>query len=313
MSRVVRVKNVTGGQDTWAGRPINDGAYYTIPDDDLTQWRTLKIFQDVAAMRLIVNNGSDVVDDFTDALKAWNWLYGNLNPPTSADGDWHILNENFAHVAGNQGINWGIERELENEEEYAEKFVLPVGRHATINTLRGGSDRVPSSIVLEWYEELTVGTYMRVNPWVRADELIAATVNGAHSLGATTITLHNTDNEVSNILADHYYCFDNTASGGSKFHIKVLTINPLSDQITVEGGLPENISDGTCIAQTDRAIGRIGNQVASDALDWDSPPNMFYGNGKNYFLLTIKNEHIEDVGVVSATVNGWHTPTSGGD
>lgn len=310
MARLIRVKN-TNSTDTWEGQTISPGQYYTLDETEHQRWaESSKVYDSVADGTLVVNNGSDNVDDFTDPKAGWKWLTSDTTPQQTSDGDWHFVNENFAHVSGNHGINWTVECELENDESYQEKFVLPAGRHATLNILRGGSDKVPSSILLEWYEELTVDEYMRVNPWVRADEQISGVINGAHTTGDTVITIYNTNNEIDWIMADHYYCF---AHGSGGFHAKVLSVDIPNAQFTLAAGIPEDLANGDKIALTDRPIGRIGNQIAADSLAWASPPNGFIGNDKNYFLLTIKNEDDEDVGLVSATLNGWHTSNTGGD
>ena len=183
MSRVVRAKNNLGATKVYDGNPIDPGEYYDLDETDKTQWKHItEIFTAVANSHLIINKGADTVDDFTDPLKGWNWLAGETEPPQSSDGDWHFVNENFAHVTGNDGINWSIERELENNETYSEILVMPNNRHATINMMVGGSDQVASSIVLEWYEELSPGEFMRTNPWIRKEEIVAARIDGAARL-----------------------------------------------------------------------------------------------------------------------------------
>jgi hypothetical protein len=310
MARLIRVKN-TNSTDSWEGQTIAPGEYYTLDETEHKRWGdSQKVNGSVANGTLIVNNGADTVDDFSDPIAGWKWLTGDTMPPQSSDGDWHVVNENFAHVSGNYGINWTVECELENDESYQEKLILPAGRHATLNILRGGSDRVPSSILLEWYEELTVDVYMRVNPWVRADEQIAGVINGAHATNDTVITIYNTNNDIDWIMADHYYCFAHTSGG---FHAKVISVDIPNSQFTLEAGIPVGLNNGDKIALTDRPIGRIGSQIASDSLAWTSPPNGFIGNDKNYFLLTMTNDDDEDVGLINATLNGWHTATNGGD
>jgi len=313
MARIVRVKNTKGVDDVWVGQSITYLAYHDLEESEFQDWgEDSKVISDVGAGFLTVNKGADGTDDFLVPAKGLAWLQGNTQPPRSKDGDWHVVNENFAHVSGNKGINWVIEKELENEETYSEFFVLPPGRHATINLLKGGSEQVASSITLEWFEEIAVDEYMRINPWVRGDEIIATKVNGAHTSGDTVITVHNTNGEVDLIRRYHYYCFyDTVAETG--FHAKVIDKDSGASTITLEAGLPTDFPDNMPLGLTDRVIGRVGNQISTDSLMWVSPPNDFIGNGKNHFRITIVNEDKINVGTIMAVVNGWHTATSGGD
>lgn len=312
MARIVRVKNTKGSDDVWVGQFIAYLAYYDLEEDDFKKWsEDSKVISDIGSGFLTVNKGADTTDDFLVPAEGLAWLQGNTQPQRTKDGDWHFVNENFAHVTGNSGINWIIEKELEDEESYFEMFVLPAGRHATINMLKGGSDQVPSSITLEWFEETTVDEYMRINPWIRANEIIAAKLSGAHTTGDTVITVGNTNDEVESIRQGHYYCFHTGTE--TSFYAKIIAKDTVAGTVTLSAGIPVDLASGTPLGLTDRVIGRVGNQIATDALVWISPPNGFLGNGKNYFKLTVTNEDKMKVGAVTAVVNGWHTPTSGGD
>lgn len=312
MARLIRVKN-TNATDSWEGQVIAPGEYYTLEESEYERWaKSSKVYGSVSNGTLIVNNGADNIDDFVNPISGWKWLAGDTTPPQSADGDWHIVNENFAHISGNKGINWVIEKDMENEEGYSEILVLPAGRHATLNMMRGGSDQVPSTVKLEWFVELEVDVFMRYNPWIRADEVIAARVNGAHTSGDTVITLQNTDNEIAKIRKYHYHQFYDAATSNT-FFAKIIDKDLGANTITLSSGIPIDLAHNSSLALTDRAIGRIGNQIASDSLVWVSPPNEFYGNGKNYFKLTVTNEDNMRVGLITANLNGWHTDTNGGD
>jgi len=311
MTRPVRVKNAQLSADEYDGQTIEPGDYYTLDSDDIRQWPYItKVFQHVGDSRLIVNNGADNVDDFLDPLEGWKWLSGELEPPRSADGDWHMVNENFAHVVGNEGINWTIIKELESGESYSEMLVLPNNRHATINMLIGGSDQVASNVTLDWYEEISPGTYMRTNPWIRKDELVVARVDGAHTSGDTILNLKNTNNEMDHLNQNYYYCF---SDGVTEFHGKITSIDLGAETITLSQGIPGNILDNASLTLTDRPIGNVGNQIGHGQLTWVSPPNSFIGNQKNYFKLTLQNDDMVDVAIISATVNGWHTDVNSGD
>jgi len=77
--KIIRVKN-TGVDGTWLGQTILANQYYTLSATDHPVWKkSLTIFADVASGLLVVNNGTDIVDDFTDPLKGWDWLLDEQN------------------------------------------------------------------------------------------------------------------------------------------------------------------------------------------------------------------------------------------
>lgn len=280
--------------------------YIDTNEDVLGIWMKDSLIQtEHTKLNTVVNSHDGVPVSEPDTVS----ISGN---PMSTDGDLHVVNENFAHVSGNKGINWIIEKELENEETYTEIFVLPAGRHATINMMKGGSDQVPSTITLEWFQEISPAVFMRINPWIRGDEIIASKLVGNYTIGDTVLTVLNTNMEVASIRRDHYYCFYDTDLE-SGFHGKIIDKDVGAGTITLETGMPVDMADGMPFGLTDRVIGKVGNQIATDSLLWVSPPNNFYGNGKNYFKITITNEHQMKVGTITSVVNGWHTPTTGGD
>jgi hypothetical protein len=88
MARIVKVKNTTGSSDTWVGQTIASGAYYQIDTSEIVSWSgDTKVFTDVGNGNLVVSKGAeDGSDDFSDSVKAWNWLVGYGNEPQNLDG-----------------------------------------------------------------------------------------------------------------------------------------------------------------------------------------------------------------------------------
>lgn len=309
-TRIVKVKN-TGSNDTWLGQSISTGQYYTIQSSQLVHWaENDKVFTDIGSGKLVVNKGTEPDDDISDPTQGWLWLIGDTLPPRTADGDWHIVTENFAHVTGNEVINWTVEKYLDAGASFEEKFIIPNGRTFTLNFLEGGSFTVPTHIKLEYF--IYIGSeFIRCNPEIRFDEIHLTTVNGIHSQSETVIVLNNANDELDYIEIGMYYAFKD--GSGEPIIRKVVDVFPGSDSIEIDEGLPVGgISDGTYFGLCDRVIGQKANQIASSVIDWVSPPR-FVGDGINYLLLTITNEDDVDAGLVTAMVNGWHTDTSLGD
>ncbi len=312
MPRIVKVKNDSGSTDTWVGQQIADGAYYELQATEYIPWSAdSKVFDDIGAGNLIVNKGAEPGDDITDTVRGWKWLAGNIEPPQSADGDWHMVAENFAHVTGNEGSNWTIEKFLDTSISYGEKMIIPNNRTFTLNFLEGGSYTVPTHIKLEWFEDIGGSVFMRRNPEMRLDEIYLSTVNGAHLATETVININNDNDELDNVETGLYYGFKDDA--GAPFYRKVTAVNTTADTVTLDSGLPTGgMATGTFFGLTDRVIGQKANQVASSIINWTSPPQ-FFGDGINYLQLTITNEDDVESGLVTAMVNGWHTDSTTGD
>ena len=235
------------------------------------------------------------------------------NPPSTADGDWHVVNENFAHVTGNQGINWVVEKYLEAGISYSEKFRLEEGRHATINSLSVGAASVPAKVSLDWYVETSEGSgvFMRHNPWTRCKSSYCDLIAEDHLVGDTVLNVQNVDDYLESMETDSYYEFENI--DGTFFYDKITAVSVENKQVTIANAAPIALLANAMLTSKDRPIGRIGTQYTYSKINWESPPNGFIGNGKNYFLLTIQNTHTDESALISSATNGWHTSVESGD
>lgn len=238
-------------------------------------------------------------------------------PPKSADGDWHVVHENFAHVTGNAGINWTLDKFIESGESYSEKLFIPNGRSVTLDQLHGGSPDGPTTITLDWYEYCThADTYIRKNPWIRSEEIRNLQVIESYTTGATAISVSSYSSALDDLITGWYCFFD--YENNNHFIKRVYSIDSENGLINVSGGsnadgIPSGISSNTFVTLIERHIGVISSQIGSQFLHWDSPPNGFNGDGLSYFMLTLKNEHDTDGCFISAALNGWHTDTITGD
>jgi len=237
MARIVKVKNNSGLGGTWLGVPLANGLYYQIPDSKINQWiLDNKVFTDVGNGNLVVNNGADTIDDIIDVTKGWAWLTGNTEPQKTADGDWHFVQENFAHVTGNNALNWTIEKSLDANTSYTETMIIPNNRTLTLNFLEGGAFTVPTHIKLEWLEDIGGGVFIVRNPEIRLDEIRMATVNGIHSATSTTITMYNSNGELSQVEPNLYYGFKDGSN--ATFYRQVTAIDTVANTVTLSSGLP---------------------------------------------------------------------------
>lgn len=311
MARLIRVKNNKGAADTWVGQTILPSEYFTLEESQYERWgQDDKVFADIAVNSLLVNNGADNIDDILNPLEGWKWLKGDNAPPQSVDGDWSILAKDHSEVTGNMGINWSIERELEAGEGYCEKLIVPDGCKATLNSLAGGSDGGAFTAHVCWMVEIAPDEYMRYNPWIRPAEIVNAHVDGAHSAGATVLSIKditqlNTTKEIENLVVDYYYQF---YDGSSNFFGKIASVDTASNQITLMEAIPEDLADNATLTLTDRSVGRIESDHGGLMMTWGSSPSAFEGNGKNFFMLRMVNEDPSNVAVITATINGWHGP-----
>ena len=84
MTRIVRVKNASGADGTWAGQTIVAGEYYDLTNADLIKWpKKPLVFADIGNGNLVVCKGANMVDDVTDPVAAWNWLADSQEFPLS--------------------------------------------------------------------------------------------------------------------------------------------------------------------------------------------------------------------------------------
>ena len=247
MSKIVKVKNASGATDTWLGQQIANGVYYELQATEYVPWSTdQKVFDDIGTGNLVVNSGVEPDDDFANSVAGWNWLSGNAEPPRTVDGDWHIVAENFAHVTGNEGLNWTIEKYLDAGATFSEMMVIPSNRTFTLNFLEGGSFTVPTHIRLEWFEDIGGSVFVRRNPEIRLEEIYRTKVNGIHAASATVINMDNTNNELDTVEIGLYYGFKDGVN--TTFYRKVTAVDAVADTVTLDTGLPA--STGTTATGT---------------------------------------------------------------
>jgi len=78
MARIVKIKNNTLVDATWVGQTISAGQYYTLAENEITDWQSNStVFIDVGNGNLIVNDG---VDDIIDPTAGWSILLGDTLP-----------------------------------------------------------------------------------------------------------------------------------------------------------------------------------------------------------------------------------------
>jgi len=78
MAYIVQIKNNTISGGTWVGTTIAAGAYHTIAENNLTNWRTdTSVMTDVGSGDLIVNNGTT---DILNGATGYKWLLGDTQP-----------------------------------------------------------------------------------------------------------------------------------------------------------------------------------------------------------------------------------------
>ena len=82
MAKLIRVKN-TGVDATWVGQLIIQNAYHDLTEAEAYLWANdSTVFDGVAAATLVINNGSDTVDDLAP-FNGWEWLSGDEKLPIS--------------------------------------------------------------------------------------------------------------------------------------------------------------------------------------------------------------------------------------
>jgi len=81
MSRIVKIKNSTAGGITACGKSIGPGLYISLSLREADQWSNdPEVFTLVGNGTLVVNKGTDTVDDIADPIAGWQWLIGDTLP-----------------------------------------------------------------------------------------------------------------------------------------------------------------------------------------------------------------------------------------
>jgi len=82
MAKLVKIKN-TGVDDTWAGQLLIQNVYHVLSEAEAFLWANKSdVFDSIADGTLVVNNGTDTVDDMTP-YNGWEWLSGDEKLPIS--------------------------------------------------------------------------------------------------------------------------------------------------------------------------------------------------------------------------------------
>lgn len=311
MARIVRVKNNKASQDTWVGQVLSPGEYYDLSNNEIKVWsENQKVFNDIGSGDLIVNKGADLTDDFSDSVRGYNWLKGDVEPPRTKDGDWHVVHENFAHVNGNKNVNWTFEKFLDAGASFKERFTIPNGETFTLDAIEGGSATVPVTLRIEWMV-YSNSVWHRMNPEIRVDEIWTFTADGVHSAGATEIAIaESSSNTIDETEVGKCYNFQ--GADGSVFMRKIDSVDTVNKTMSFAVPTTVDVLDGAKIALIDRPIGVKSTQTAATELHFASPPQ-FDGDGVNYIEVTIENNHQTDGGLITGVVNGWLTSTTDGD
>ena len=99
MNRIIRFKNVSGTEGTWASSIIAPDAYYELTtDSELQKWQENgKVFADVAAGNLLVGNENEW---YEDKNFAWNtWVLGVFDIPVK-NSDGRVINHTTPRPMG---------------------------------------------------------------------------------------------------------------------------------------------------------------------------------------------------------------------
>lgn len=227
--------------------------------------------------------------------------------PVTNDGETMTIQSNMANVTGNKLVNWTMFYTLGADTSIDERFVVPDGQTASIEFVQGYSSAGPFSVELNWYKN----TGKRTNPAIKPKDYAIQEVNGFHAGGSTDIVLKGGGHgfAFNSIETNKRYGFQ-TASG-TTFVREITSRNGPTKTVTLDKGIPSDLSNGDHVALVDRPIARLGGNAANALMDFEVSPS-FRGNGTRYLELIIKNESLTDSGDVFAVVNGWTTATNGG-
>jgi hypothetical protein len=305
----LRFINKSTTESVYLSYSIQPEEIFTVSDKDrFTFASDQDILRDIVSGMLVVNNGSTDLE-WSEGLSYTRSILSE--PPKTKDGDWHIVTENFAHVTGNDVINWTLEKHLDCSTKHSERLLIPSNKKVTVNFVEAGSDSIPTSLCLEYFKIINGGHY-RVNLDIRVSEMycLVSTVDAVST--DTTMTVETAyDNLFEDTINNVLYGVE-TPDGELSYHF-LTSVSDDPSVLTFDNPFGRDLPAGTKLAVVDRPIGQSGSTMASSDLNWISPPEFYCSSGLSYLKLTIFNNSIEDAGLVFAVINGWQTPLVGGD
>lgn len=310
MTKVIRVYNRSGQDDTWMGQLISNAGYVELSEDMGRIWSDDdEVFQSIGSGDLTVNDGAG---DIKDPTAGYKWLSGNDTPPRTSEGIWQQMLVAPSQLAGNKGINWVMNTYIEAGAEYEETMTVPDGMTFVLNWVAVDSPTVPSHTTVTWeYWSEAKGKFIMVAPDVcpvsqfsmKVKETVAT--SGVSTISVTAAPKFSLDY----IEPETLWVFA-SSNGTTVQHTRITSADSSAKTITLSAPTVHPLNEDSYITLVERPVASIGTVGSPGKLDWAAPVT-FEGNGKNFVNIKIRNVDESLAGQCTVMVNGYLTPTEG--
>lgn len=312
---IYRVKNSTVSAITVVGQYISSLSYYDINITELDTWRTSQeVFTFVANGTLIVNKGQDNIDDILNPIEGWNYLSGEIKPPTDTIGRWKILLDSPTEEPNKMSFVWTVDVNLNSFSSYQEVLFPPSdGKSIYLEQVIAASPEIPYKITLYIFDQ---NYNIMINPLLDTKNIWQFKVdnNTTVSAGATTLTVSAAIGfDLNNVIVSGNYLFysdyilSQLSAESTGYINKIINIDVSSKQITLETPTTINIDPDSKVTYAERPLlvlaGDSNTTIAKTFYPFKISKNVL--GEDRYIILKVENVDQQLAGNISVTVYGY--------
>lgn len=310
MSKIIRVYNNSGANNTWVGQLVSADSFVELTEDEGRLWSDDNdVFQDIGAGDLVINDGSN---DFTDPTDGFKWLAGNDTPPRTKEGIWQQVLVAPSQLEGNKGINWVTSVYIEAGADYEETMTVPDGSTFILNWVTVDSPTVPSHITLTWeYWSESKGKFVQIAPDICPISQYSMKVKeSVVTSGVSTIQVTAAPKfSLDYIEPETLWAFV-SSNGTTVQHTTIIDSDSSAMTITLSAPTVHPLHQDTYITLIERPVASLGTRGTPGRIEWAAPVS-FEGNGDSFVNIKVRNVDESLAGLCTVMVNGYLTPTEG--
>lgn len=311
---VYRVKNTTVSSLQVLGVIIPPQTYYDIEPEELFEWRSSsEVFEYVANGTLVVNRGTDVVDDIDDPLKGWQYLAGESKPPEDEKGRWEIIIGDPKEDSSYEQFVWTIEVLVDSSEVYEEIIEFPAsGISLNIEQFIVASPDINYSGKMKIVKVSGQETRM-INPLVDPETFYVMKVETYTSAGNTTIPISaKLGVNLNMIPLSSIFSFSSPhiaeQTGYDRIYEKIVDICAQQMFIRTENPIPVNLDTHTKITLVERFLVTVAGNQSTVIAKTDYPFKIrreWFGGEDFRLAVELRNDHPSNAGKIAATIYGF--------
>lgn len=307
---IYRIKNNTSNNIDIFGITISAQTYYDIPQTEIELWKNdYRVFQLVANGSLIVNNGSDDIDDIINPVEGWRYLEGDIKPPVDTKGRWKIIIDDPSDENHKKSFMLTSSVFLDADSEYHENIKLKPDETLYIYNICSMSPSIPFKTSIEYWEENN-GYLHRSAGNMLYDGMATFVVDASADANTNTIVLsalnYNDFNHI--IVSGIYYIFGNRVNSvnGKYYAVKIVNVNAATHEVTIEKPLSFDLHPDDLLVFGERPLLNLSNDRDISILSFSYHPLKLKTEATSSFIkIRIENVSNQYAGEVSFTMCGY--------